>query len=139
MTCCFFHNGIYMPNRLTFLSDLSAIPQTPCPSAFRLKDMHCEMFQPKKYPSGKPIPQESEEPPIRLKDSNLQLKNSRAQSFSRNTDRQGICEQAEAFEGFFGVFSIEHDSDQIVIAKRKNDIATTTLPTRMQVLHPCQQ
>ena len=97
-----------MPNRLTFLSDLS-------------------------------IPQESEEPPIRLKDSNLQLKNSRAQSFSRNTDRQGICEQTEAFEGFFGVFSIEHDSDQIVIAKRKNDIATTTLPTRMQVLHPCQQ
>ena len=92
-----------------------------------------------KYPSGKPIPQESEEPPIRLKDSNLQLKNSRAQSFSRNTDRQGICEQAEAFEGFFGVFSIEHDSDQIVIAKRKNDIATTTLPTRMQVLHPCRQ
>ena len=55
--------------------------------------------------------------PIRLKDSNLRLKNSQAQSFSRNTDGQGICEQAEAFEGFFRVFSIEHDSDQIVIAK----------------------
>ena len=38
--------------------------------------------------------------PIRLKDSNLLLKNSQAQSFSRNTDGQGICEQAEAFEGF---------------------------------------
>ena len=35
-----------MPKRLIFTSDLSAIPQTPCPSAFRLKDMHCEMFQP---------------------------------------------------------------------------------------------
>ena len=42
----FSHNGIYMPKRLIFTSDLSAIPQTPCPSAFRLKDMHCEMFQP---------------------------------------------------------------------------------------------
>ena len=39
--------------------------------------------------------------PIRLKDSNLRLKNSQVQSFSRNTDGQGICEQAEAFEGFF--------------------------------------
>lgn len=46
MTCYFFHNGIYMPKRLFFPSDLSATPQTPCLSAFRLKDMHCEMFQP---------------------------------------------------------------------------------------------
>ena len=45
----------------------------------------------------------------------------------------------EEIEKFFGGGFIEHDSDQIVIAKRKNDIATTTLPTRMQVLHPCQQ
>ena len=42
-----FHNGIYMPKRRIFPSDLSTISQTPCPSAFRLKDMHCEMFQPK--------------------------------------------------------------------------------------------
>ena len=35
-----------MPKRLIFPSDLSTISQTPCPSAFRLKDMHCEMFQP---------------------------------------------------------------------------------------------
>ncbi|WP_394812164.1 hypothetical protein [Phocaeicola dorei] len=35
-----------MPKRLTFPSNLSATPQTPCLSAFRLKDMHCEMFQP---------------------------------------------------------------------------------------------
>ena len=105
-----------MPKRLIFPSDLSATPQTPCPSAFRLKDMHCEMFQPKN------ILQENQFPKNRkntnpLKDSNLRLKNSQAQSFSRNTDGQGICEQAEAFEGFFRVFSIEHDSDQIVIAK----------------------
>ena len=42
----FFHNGIYMPKRLIFPSDLSAPPQTPCPSAFRLKDIPHEMFQP---------------------------------------------------------------------------------------------
>ncbi len=47
----------------------------------------------------------------------LWLMISHAISFSRNADGQGICEQAEAFEGFFRVFSIEHDSDQIVIAK----------------------
>ena len=44
MTCCFFHNGIYMPKRLTFPSDLSATPQTPCLSAFRLKDWVQESF-----------------------------------------------------------------------------------------------
>ena len=42
----FFHNGIYMPKRLIFPSDLSAPPQTPCPPAFRLKDIPHEMFQP---------------------------------------------------------------------------------------------
>ncbi|MFS2870438.1 hypothetical protein [Phocaeicola dorei] len=45
-----------MPNRLTFLSDLSAIPQTPCPSAFRLKDMHREMFQPENILQENQIP-----------------------------------------------------------------------------------
>ena len=35
-----------MPKRLIFPSDLSAPPQTPCPSAFRLKDIPHEMFQP---------------------------------------------------------------------------------------------
>ena len=80
-----------MPNRLTFLSDLSAIPQTPCPSAFRLKDMHCEMFQPKN------ILQENQ--------------------FPKNRKNTNPAEGFQAFEGFFRIFSIEHDSDQIVIAK----------------------
>ena len=56
LTCCFFHNGIYMPKRLTFPSDLSATPQTPCLSAFRLKDMHCEMFQPENILQEKRFP-----------------------------------------------------------------------------------
>ena len=69
LTCCFFHNGIYMPKRLTFPSNLSATPQTPCLSAFRLKDMHCEMFQPEN------ILQKNDSPKIgrisaRLKHSN---------------------------------------------------------------------
>ena len=42
----FFHNGIYMPKRLIFPSDLSAPPQTPCPSAFRLKDWGYGILQP---------------------------------------------------------------------------------------------
>ncbi len=45
-----------MPKRLIFTSDLSAIPQTPCPSAFRLKDMHCEMFQPENILQENQIP-----------------------------------------------------------------------------------
>ncbi|MBV3766118.1 hypothetical protein KSX95_19705 [Phocaeicola vulgatus] len=56
MTCYFFHNGIYMPKRLFFPSDLSATPQTPCLSAFRLKDMHCEMFQPENILQEKRFP-----------------------------------------------------------------------------------
>ena len=52
----FFHNGIYMPKRLIFPSDLSATPQTPCLSAFRLKDMHCEMFQPENILQEKRFP-----------------------------------------------------------------------------------
>ena len=43
-TCC--NRFFPMPKRLIFTSDLSAIPQTPCPSAFRLKDIPHEMFQP---------------------------------------------------------------------------------------------
>jgi hypothetical protein len=101
-----------MPKRLIFPSDLSATPQTPCPSAFRLKDMHCEMFQPKN------ILQENQFPKNRKNTNPAEGFQSPAEEFpSRNTDGQGICEQAEAFEGFFRVFSIEHDSDQIVIAK----------------------
>ena len=56
LTCYFFHNGIYMPKRLFFPSDLSATPQTPCLSAFRLKDMHCEMFQPENILQEKRFP-----------------------------------------------------------------------------------
>ena len=56
LTCCFFHNGIYMPKRLTFPSDLSATPQTPCLSAFRLKDIPHEMFQPENILQENQIP-----------------------------------------------------------------------------------
>ncbi|WP_300512627.1 hypothetical protein [uncultured Phocaeicola sp.] len=45
-----------MPNRLTFPSDLLAIPQTSCLSAFRLKDMHREMFQPENILQEKRFP-----------------------------------------------------------------------------------
>ncbi|MDB1052158.1 hypothetical protein PL679_12605, partial [Phocaeicola vulgatus] len=44
------------PKRLTVPSDLSATPQTPCLSAFRLKDMHCEMFQPENILQEKRFP-----------------------------------------------------------------------------------
>ena len=45
-----------MPKRLIFPSDLSTISQTPCPSAFRLKDMHREMFQPENILQENQIP-----------------------------------------------------------------------------------
>ena len=57
--------------------------------------------------------------PIRLKDSNLRLKNSQVQSFSRNTDGQGICEQAERFEGFFKVLYIEYYERPYLTEKSK--------------------
>ncbi len=118
MTCCFFHNGIYMPKRLTFLSDLSAIPQTPCPSAFRLKDMHCEMFQPENILQKNQFPKN-------WKDTGLaegfqsRLKDSRAQFFSRKADGQGICEHAERFEGFFKVLYIEYYERPYLTEKSK--------------------
>ena len=52
----FSRNGIYMPKRLIFPSDLSATPQTPCPPTFRLKDMHREMFQPENILQENQIP-----------------------------------------------------------------------------------
>ena len=118
MICCFFHNGIYMPNRLIFPSDLSAAPQTPYLPAFRLKDMHREMFQPEN------ILQENDSPKIgrtsvRLKHSNPRLKDSQAQSFSRNAHGQGVCGQAEAFEGFFKAFPIAYDKRPHPIEKSK--------------------
>ncbi|WP_254203967.1 hypothetical protein [Phocaeicola vulgatus] len=58
-----------MPKRLIFTSDLSAIPQTPCPSAFRLKDMHCEMFQPENI-LQKTNSLRTGKTPVWLKDSN---------------------------------------------------------------------
>ena len=114
----FSHNGIYMPNRLIFPSDLSAAPQTPCLPVFRLKDMHRKMFQPEN------ILQENESPKIgktsfRLKHSNPQLKDSQAQSFSRNAHGQGVCEQAEAFEGFFKAFPIAYDKRPYPTEKSK--------------------
>lgn len=97
-----------MPNRLTFLSDLSATPQTHCLSAFRLKDIHREMFQPENI-LQKNDSLRIEGTSVRLKHSNPQMKDSQAQSFIRNAHEQGVCEQAEGFEGFFRVFPIEHD------------------------------
>ena len=43
-----------MPKRLIFPSDLSATPQTPCLSAFRLKDWTHENFKPDKKHKKKP-------------------------------------------------------------------------------------
>jgi len=37
-----------MAKHLIFLSEVSASPQTPCSSAFRLKDMHDKILQPEK-------------------------------------------------------------------------------------------
>ena len=111
MTCCFFHNGIYMPKRLTFPSDLSATPQTPCLSTFRLKDMHCEMFQPEN------ILQKTNS--LRTGKTPVWLKDSRAQFFSRKADGQGICEHAERFEGFFKVLYIEYYERPYLTEKSK--------------------
>lgn len=114
----FFHNGIYMPKRLIFPSDLSAPPQTPCPSAFRLKDMHCEMFQPENILQKNQFPKN-------WKDTGLaegfqsRLKDSRAQFFSRKADGQGICEHAERFEGFFKVLYIEYYERPYLTEKSK--------------------
>ena len=96
-----------MPNRLTFPSDLSATPQMPCLSAFRLKYMHREMFQPENI-LQKNDSQKIGRTSVRLKHSNPRLKDSQAQSFSRNAHEQGVCKQAESFEGFFKVFPIEY-------------------------------
>ncbi|MCR1846362.1 hypothetical protein NSB26_14875, partial [Phocaeicola sartorii] len=44
-----FHSYcIYMAKHLIFLSEVSASPQTPCSSAFRLKDMHDKSFSRKR-------------------------------------------------------------------------------------------
>lgn len=44
-----FHSYcIYMAKHLIFLSEVSASPQTPCSSAFRLKDIHDKILQPEK-------------------------------------------------------------------------------------------
>ena len=100
-----------MPKRLIFTSDLSAIPQTPCPSAFRLKDMHCEMFQPENILQKNQFPKN-------WKNTGL------AEGFpnpilSRKADGQGICEQAERFEGFFKVLYIEYYERPYLTEKSK--------------------
>ena len=59
------------------------------------------------------------ETPIRLKDSNPQLKDSRVQSFSRNADGQGVCGKNEGFEGFFKVFYIEYYERPYLTEKSK--------------------
>ena len=107
-----------MPNRLIFPSDLSAAPQMPCLSAFRLKDMHREMFQPENILQENDSPK-TEGTSVRLKHSNPRLKHSQAQSFSRNAHGQGVCEQAEAFEGFFKAFPIECDKRPYPTEKSK--------------------
>ena len=118
MTCCFFHNGIYMPKRLIFPSDLSACSQTPCPSAFRLKDMHCEMFQPENILQKNQFPKNWKNTGP-AEGFQSRLKDSRAQFFSRKADRQGICEQAERFEGFFKVLYIEYYERPYLTEKSK--------------------
>ena len=118
MTCCFFHNGIYMPKRLIFPSDLSATPQTPCPSAFRLKDMHCEMFQPENILQKNQFPKNWKNTGP-AEGFQSRLKDSRAQFFSRKADGQGICEQAERFEGFFKVLYIEYYERPYLTEKSK--------------------
>ena len=103
---------------LFFPSDLSATPQTPCLSAFRLKDMHCEMFQPENILQKNQFPKN-------WKDTGLaegfqsRLKDSRAQFFSRKADGQGICEHAERFEGFFKVLYIEYYERPYLTEKSK--------------------
>ena len=107
-----------MPKRLIFPSDLSATPQTPCLSAFRLKDMHCEMFQPENILQKNQFPKN-------WKDTGLaegfqsRLKDSRTQFFSRKADGQGICEHAERFEGFFKVLYIEYYERPYLTEKSK--------------------
>lgn len=96
-----------MPKRLIFPSDLSACSQTPCPSAFRLKDMHCEMFQPENILQKNQFPKNWKNTGP-AEGFQSRLKDSRAQFFSRKADGQGICEQAERFEGFFKVLYIEY-------------------------------
>ena len=44
----FYPYYIYIANHLIFLSEVSASPQTPCSSAFRLKDIHDKILQPEK-------------------------------------------------------------------------------------------
>ena len=57
--------------------------------------------------------------PVRLKDSNPRLKDSRVQSFSRNADGQGVCGKNEGFEGFFKVFYIEYYERPYLTEKSK--------------------
>ena len=47
------------------------------------------------------------------------LKDSRTQFFSRKADGQGICEQAERFEGFFKVLYIEYYERPYLTEKSK--------------------
>ena len=107
-----------MPKRLIFPSDLSACSQTPCPSAFRLKDMHCEMFQPENILQKNQFPKNWKNTGP-AEGFQSRLKDSRAQFFSRKADGQGICEQAERFEGFFKVLYIEYYERPYLTEKSK--------------------
>ena len=88
-----------MPKRLIFTSDLSAIPQTPCPSAFRLKDMHCEMFQPENILQKNQFPKN-------WKDTGLaegfqsRLKDSRTQFFSRKAEGRAFASMLKDLKDF---------------------------------------
>ena len=107
-----------MPNRLTFLSDLSAIPQTPCPSAFRLKDMHREMFQPEN------ILQENQIPKNRRNIGPAEGFQSPAEGFPSpilqpECRRTGRLRKNEGFEGFFKVFYTEYYERPYLTEKSK--------------------
>ena len=59
-SCCFYVSdayffhlpGIYMAKHFIFPSEVSASPQTPCSSAFRLKDSIVHFFQPERRWTG---------------------------------------------------------------------------------------
>ena len=101
-----------MPKRLIFPSDLSGGSQRPCPSAFRLKHFTMHILQKNQFPKNWKNTGPAEGFQSRLKDS-------RAQFFSRKADGQGICEQAERFEGFFKVLYIEYYERPYLTEKSK--------------------
>ena len=112
------HPSCSIGNTLKNPSKASACSQTPYPWAFRLKDMHCEMFQPENILQKNQFPKNWKNTGP-AEGFQSRLKDSRAQFFSRKADGQGICEQAERFEGFFKVLYIEYYERPYLTEKSK--------------------